>query len=136
MKTGTEFSKKWRRRLTRFAVVTLLMGASLAVGVTLTVVVAARILFPIAAMALVGLASAGVNATISDLYSGDSEMRLTVLTQLKQSFDTQNSQKLDPQIADWILPAIEQCLTDVDPNVVALADELIVYIKINKSSTP
>ena len=112
------------------------MGASLAVGVTLTVVVAARILFPIAAMALVGLASAGVNATISDLYSGDSEMRLTVLTQLKQSFDTQPSQKLDPQIADWILPAIEQCLTDVDPNVVALADELIVYVNINKSSTP
>lgn len=136
MKSGTEFSTKWRQRLTRLAVLTLLMGASLAVGVTLTVVVAAKILFPIAAMALVGLASAGANATISALNSGDSEMRLTVLTQLKQSFDTQPSQKLDPQIADWILPAIEQCLTDVDPNVVALADELIVYIKINKSSTP
>ncbi len=112
------------------------MGASFAVGVTLTVVVAARILLPIAAMGLVGLASAGANATISALYSGDSETRLTILTQLKQSFETQPSQNFDPQTADWILPALEQCLTDVDPNVVALADEMIVYININKSSTP
>ncbi len=134
MKTGTEVPKKWRRRFSRLAIVTLLMGASFAVGVTLTVVVAARILLPIAALGLVGLASAGAKATISALYSGDSEMRLTVLTQLKQSFDTQPSQKFDPQTADWILPAIEQCLTDVDPNVVALADELIVVININKSS--
>ena len=63
-------------------------------------------------------------------------MRLTVLTQLKQSFDTQPSQKFDPQTADWILTAIEQCLNDVDPNVVALADELIVVININTSSPP
>jgi hypothetical protein len=112
------------------------MGASLAVGVTLTVVVAAKILLPIAATALVGLASAGANATTSALYSGDSDTRLTVLTQIKQSFDTQPSQQFDPQTADWILPAIEQCLTDVDPNVVALADEMIVYININKSLTP
>ena len=136
MKTSTVVLNKWRWRLTRIVVVIVLMGASFAVGVTLTVVVAARILLPIAAMGLAGLASAGANATISALYSGDSEMRLTVLTQLKQSFDTHPSQKFDPQTADWILPAIEQCLTDVDPNVVALADELIVYVNIKKSLTP
>lgn len=136
MKAGTEVLNIWRRRLTQLAVVSVLMGAFFAVCITITMVVAARILFPIAAIGLVGLASAGANATTSALYSGDSETRLTVLTQLKQSFDTQPSQQFDQQTADWILPAIEQCLTDVDPNVVALADEMIVYININKSSTP
>ena len=140
MMTGTEDSNKWRRRSTRFAVVTLLMGASFvvgvtltAVGVTLTAVVAARIFLPIASM---GLASAGKNLIISGLYTSDSETRLTVLTQLKQSVDIQPSQKFDPQATAWILPALEQCLTDDDPNVVALADELLVYININKSSMP
>ena len=96
--------------------------------------------FVVAAIALAfaglaGLVSAGVNATANALYTGDSETRLTVLTQLKQSFDAQAPQPIDPQLAAWILPAIEQCRTDSDPEVVALAGELADHIT-DKTSPP
>lgn len=121
-----------RPRLKRFIITSLLMGLSFATGVAVTAVIAARLVLPIAAtgltMGMVGLATASTNATVSALYSGDSEMRLTVLTQLKLSFDSQPEQKIDSQTAAWILPAIETCKTDNDPRVVELADEVIAFI--------
>jgi hypothetical protein len=35
----------------------------------------------------------------------------------------------DQQTSAWILPAIEQCIKDVDPEVVSLAEELAICIK-------
>ena len=140
MSTVKEAPGKWRTRLLRLSITSTLMGISFAVGVAITAFIAVRLLFPIAAtgmtMGLVGLSSASANATTSALYSGDSEMRLTVLTQLKQSFDTQPTQTFDTTTANWILPAIKQCQTDADPEVVILADELIEFINANTLSPP
>ena len=69
------------------------------------------------------------DATTNALYSGDSATRLTVLTQIQQEVDTQPTMTLDDQTSAWILPAIEQCIKDVDPEVVSLAEELAICIK-------
>lgn len=122
----------WRRRVWRIAVTGVLMGTSFAAGVLLTGYIAARLLVPIAAVSLttglLGMASASAQATIDALYSGDSGTRLAVLTQLKESFESHPPESFDPATAGWILPAIEQCRTDSDPGVVALAEELIEFI--------
>ena len=86
-------------------------------------------------MAMIGMASASAQATTNALYSGDSATRLTVLTQLQQSFDAQPTMTFDYQTSAWILPAIEQCKKDVDPEVVSLADELAIYVK-DKTQPP
>ncbi len=139
MTTAREAPGKWRTRLLRLSITSTLMGISFAVGVAITAFIAVRLLFPIAAtgmtMGLIGLSSASAHTTTSALYSGDSEMRLTVLTQLKQTFDTQPAQTFDAQTAGWLLPAIEQCKTDGDPDVVALAEELASYVN-DKTSPP
>ena len=135
----TEASKKSRKRLSRFIITSTLVGASFVVGAAVTAIIAARSLLPFSGigmtMGLVGTASAVVNVTANDLYTEDSEKRLTVLTQLKQLFDSQAQQPIDPQLAAWILPAIEQCRTDSDPEVVALAGELADHIT-DKTSPP
>ena len=135
MSAVAESPKKWRKRLLRFTVTSSLMGVSFAVGVAITFFMAVRLLAPIAVtgmtFGLVGMASASANATTNALYSGDSEMRLAVLTQLKQSFVTQPPQSFDATVANWILPALKQCLTDADPEVVALAGELVDFITAN-----
>lgn len=140
MSAATESPNKWRKRLLRFTITSTLMGVSFAVGVAITLIIAVRLLAPIAVtgmtLGMVGLASESVNATTSALYSGDSEMRLTVLTQLKQSFGTQPTQKFDTATANWILPAIKQCQTDADPVVVAIADELVAFINDNTLPSP
>ncbi|MDB4634042.1 hypothetical protein OAG76_01420 [Rubripirellula sp.] len=144
MSNEIEAPRKWRKRLTRWTITSLLMGSSFAVGVAVTSVIAAKLLFPIAAtgmttgmtMGLVGMVQASSAATLNALYSGDSEMRLTVLTQLKQSFDAQPTQKFDTAAAAWILPAVEHCKTDKDPAVVALADELVEFINDNTLPPP
>lgn len=133
MSTAKEAPSRWRKRLLRFMFTSTLMGIAFTAGVAITAFIAVRMLFPIAAtgmtMGLMGLASASASATINALYSGDSETRLTVLTGLKQSFDSQPTQSFDAQTAAWILPAIEHCQTDGDPDVVALAEELAGYVK-------
>jgi len=135
MSTVTETPQKWRKRLLRFAIVSTLMGLSFAAGVAVTAAVAVATLLPLAAtgltMGLAGMAAASVNATTQTLYTGDSASRLTVLTYLKQSFETQAPQPIDPQLSAWILPAIEQCKTDADPVVVDFATELADYITDN-----
>ena len=139
MSTAKEAPDKWRKRLWRLTITSMLMGVSFAVGVTITAFIAVRLLLPIAAtgmtMGLAGLASVSANATTSALYSGDSEMRLAVLTELKQTFDLQPTQTFDAQTAAWILPAIEQCKVDGDPDVVALAVELASFVE-DKTSPP
>lgn len=130
-----ELTKKWRKRLTRLSIAAGLMGVSFTVGVAMTLFIAVRLLAPVAAtgmmLGVVGMASAQAHATTNALYAGDSEMRLTVLRQLKGSLESQPSQTLDAAAANWILPALEQCQSDADPEVVALADELIDYVKEN-----
>ena len=141
MSTAKETRGSWRTRLVRLSITIALMGISFAVGVAITASITPRVVeLPITAMGahmgtLVGMASASANATTSALYSGDSEMRLTVLTQLKQTFDTQPVQTFDVQTTAWILPAIEQCKTDGDPEVAALAEELASYVN-DKTSPP
>ncbi len=69
------------------------------------------------------------DATTNALYSGDSTTRLTVLTQIRQEVDAQPTMTFDHQTSAWILPAIEQCKKDMDPEVVSLAEELAICIK-------
>ncbi len=69
------------------------------------------------------------DATTNALYSGDSATRLTVLTQIQQEIDPQPTMTFNHQTSAWILPAIEQCKKDLDPEVVSLAEELAIYIK-------
>lgn len=107
------------------------MGISFAVGVTVTGIVAARLLLPIAETGVTlgsVMANAYFAATIDTLYSGDSAARKTVLAQLKHSLDTESGQSLDKEAVAWMLPAIEQCQTDPDAEVVALANELAELI--------
>ena len=140
MSAVIEAPKKWRKRRLRLTITTILMGVSFAVGVAIKLFIAARLLTPIAVtgmkFGMVGLASASAHATTSALYSGDSEMRLNVLRQPKQSFDSQPPQTFDATAANWILHAIKLCQTDTDPEVVALADELIEFINANTLPPP
>lgn len=135
MFTVTEKPRKWRRRLLRFAIVSTWMGLSFAAGAAVTATVAVLTLVPLAVtgltMGLAGMAAASVNATAQTLYTGDSASRLTVLNYLKQSFETQAPQPIDPQLSAWILPAIEQCKTDADPVVVDFAAALANHITDN-----
>jgi len=45
-----------------------------------------------------------------------------------------NDPEGDVQTAEWILPAVDQCKTDIDPKVVALAEELACYVR--EKTTP
>ena len=138
MPAATVLPNKWRNRLLRFTITSSLMGVSFAVGMALALVIAVRLLAPIAlagmTFGMAGLAAANANSTTSALCSGNSEMRLTVLAQLKQSFGTSPRQKFDTATVNWILPALKQCQTDADPVVVALADELVAFINDNTMS--
>jgi hypothetical protein len=42
----------------------------------------------------------------------------------------------DVQTAEWILPAVDQCKTDIDPKVVALAEELASYVREKTTQPP
>jgi hypothetical protein len=127
---------KWRKRLWRLTITSTLMGISFAIGVAITAFIAFRLLLPIAAMGMLGMASASAHATTIALYSGDSATRLTVLTQLQQTFDAQPTMTFDQQTSAWMLPAIEQCKTDLDPEVVSLAEKLATCIKDNTQPEP
>lgn len=140
MSTAVIDPNKWRRRIWRLTITGALMGISFAIGVAITAFIAFRLLLPIAGtgmtMGLIGIASAGAHATTNALYSGDSATRLTVLTQLQKTFAAQPAMTLDHQTSEWILPAIEHCRTDADPEVVSLAEELATYIRDNTRPTP
>jgi hypothetical protein len=133
MSTAEAKPNKWRKRLWRLALTSTLLGTFFAVGVMFTAYIAVRLLFPLAfplaAMGIVGIVSASAQATTNALYSGDSATRLTVLTQLQQTIDAEPSMTFDNQVSAWILPAIEQCKADLDPEVVSLAEQLATNIK-------
>lgn len=89
-----------------------------------------------AVTALAVVVSVDMDAITNALHYGDSKTRRFALTQINQSFGSQTSQPIDQMSAAWILPAIEQCHTDPDPEVVALADKLAAFIRDNTSLTP
>lgn len=125
---------KWRKRLLWLTITSVLMVFSFAVGVAITVYISCLLILPIAAT--VGMASASAHAMTSALYTGDSATRMTVLTQLQQTFDAQPNMTFDAQTVAIILPAIEACKTDSDVEVVALADELASDIKCKTTQAP
>ena len=142
MPASIESPQKWRKRLLRFSIKSPWMGLSFAAGVAMTsfiaVLILARIAVTVMAFGMIGLglASTSANATTTALASGDSEMRRTVLTQLKQSFGSQPPQTFDETTANWILPDLKQCQTDRDSEVVALANELVEFINANTIPPP
>ncbi len=140
MSTAAVVPNKWRKRIFRLTITGILMGISFTTGVAITAFIAFRLLLPIATtgmtMGMIGMSYASSHATTNALYSGDSATRLTVLTQLQQTFDTQPSVTFDHQTSEWILPAIEQCRTDADPEVVSLAEKLATYIKDHTQPAP
>lgn len=129
----TTAESKWRIRLRRWTVVSSLLVISFSVGAAITAYIAFRLLVTIAAIGMtvgmLAVASSGAQATTSALYSGDSATRLLVLMQLQQTLDAQPTLTVDMQTSAWILPAIEQCKSDADPEVVSLADELARQVK-------
>lgn len=133
MSTAVVQQNKWRKRIWRLTITGTLMGVSFVVGAAITAYLAFRLLLPVAAtgmtMGMVGLASASAHATTSALYPGDSATRLAVLTQLQQTIESQPTMTFDDQATAWLLPAVEQCKTDEDPEVVLLAEELAKSIK-------
>lgn len=133
MSTAVVEPNKWRKRLWRLTITSTLMGVSFGIGVAITAFIALRLLLPIAAtgmgMGLVAMASASASATTNALYTGDSATRLAVLTQLQEIFDAQPTMTFDNQTSAWMLPAIEHCKTDVDPEVASLAEELATYVR-------
>lgn len=135
MSNAAAVPNKWRKRVWRLTIASFLIGISFSVGVALTAYFAVRLLFPIV-LGMFGLFLTGAQATTSALYSGDSATRLTVLTQLKQAFDEQPTMTFDVQTAEWILPAVDQCKTDIDPKVVALAEELACYVREKTTQPP
>jgi signal transduction histidine kinase len=140
MSSAVAEPNKWRKRLWRLIITSTLMGTSFAIGVVITAYIAMRLLFPIAAMGMmmgmVGMASAGAQATTNALYSGDSATRMAVLTQLQQTMNASPEMTFTDQTSAWILPAIEQCKTDVDSEVVSLAEEIATSIKGRTLSPP
>ena len=110
MSTAKEVRGTKRTRLVCLSITIALMGISFAAGVAIT----AKPLvveFPISPAGIVGATMApwagmvktSANATTSALYSGDSEMRLGVLTQIKAQFDSEPTQSFDAQTAAWIV---------------------------------
>ena len=69
------------------------------------------------------------DATTHALVSGDSAIRWCVLTEIQHEIDMQPTMTFHQQTSAWILPAIEQCKKDVEPEVVSLAEELAICIK-------
>lgn len=69
------------------------------------------------------------DATTNALASGDSAIRWCVLTEMQHEIDTHPTMTFNHQTSAWILPAIEQCKKDVEPEVVSLAEELVMCIK-------
>lgn len=127
---SSESPEKWAKRLLLFSITGGLMAVSFVIGAAIAAVFAFALVLPIG---LAGLASATANATVNSLYAGDSETRLAVLNQFRKSVETAAPSSIDPQMAAWILPAIEQCQTDSDPAVVAAATKLALYIAENTS---
>ena len=124
-------SNKWLKRLFLASITGGLMAVSFVIGVAITAVFAIALVLPIG---LAGLASTALNTTVNSLYTGDSETRLAVLHKLQGSFENSAPASIDPQMAAWILPAIEQCQADPDPAVVNAATELAAYITTNTNS--
>jgi hypothetical protein len=127
---------KLRKRWLRVAMIGCLMVTCFMAGSAITAVVAARLLLPVAAagltMGMLGLAAAtSWSATLNGLQLGDSETRLAILTQLQQALTTQPPQQFDAQSNAMIVSALKQCETDSDPQVVALAGDLIEWIENN-----
>ncbi len=131
---------KWRKRLWRLTIANTLMGISFAIGVAITAFIAFRLLLPIAAtgmtMGMIGMAFCWGTCHDQCLVFRGLATRLTVLTQLQQTFDAQPTMTFDEQTSAWILPAIEQCKTDVDPEVISLAEKLATYVKDNTQQSP
>lgn len=135
--TGTPIQNR-KLRIRRIGITGILMAFSFVVGLAVMAIIAVVLLLPIAGagltMGLVGVASAGAMATTNALYLGDSATRLTVLAQLKESFNSEPEHQYDLATVNWILPALRQCQSDSDPQVANLAVELIDYV--NQHTTP
>ena len=74
-------------------------------------------------LALVGVAAAGVGQMITAMQSGTSAERRVALTQLREILNQEHAQ-LTPDFVAVMRPAVEQCATDVDQEVVELANEV------------
>jgi hypothetical protein len=87
-------------------------------------------------MGLVGLTYANLTATIDALHTGDSEIRKIALVSLKQSFPSQGQTPIAPELATLLLPAPGHCMTDEDPEVIALAKEIKAILQGNTPNQP
>jgi len=139
MSTASGAQKKWLQRLRQLALTSTWISVSFTLGSLITAYIAVRLLFPLAitgmAMGMLGMAWSSAQASISALYSGDSTTRLAVLNELKVACDSQPAMTFDAPTAAWLLPAIEQCQTDADPEVVAIAVQLASYIRLKTPPT-
>jgi hypothetical protein len=116
---------RFGRRVRWTLLVVGLMGVSFMAGAALTAVFAARIVLPLAAAGFAGLAVSSSQLSLHILYAGDSTQRREVLSALQHSLIGNQGSVPDPAAATWLRPALEQCATDPDPEVAAMARELL-----------
>ena len=107
---------------------TLIVLSSFGVGVIATAIVAV----PVAAVGLtfgfIGVGALGAAQLMTALHSGNSEQRMTALTQLRTALDVPNALQSNPEFADTMRPAVEACTVDLDPSVVDLANEVLAML--------
>ena len=130
-------TKTSRSRFRQWLLIGLLFVLSLSLATMVIGVVVVRLLLPVAAAGIQGLAefaAASATATLDGLNHGDSQQRLTILTQLNDALGPSNPTLNDPQFTSWITPALKQCQTDSDPRVIALADQILQMLE--SSSEP
>jgi hypothetical protein len=122
-------------RWKRWIFIAAIIGSSLLLmclsAVVVVFVVLARILY-----AMVVFIPTLTIQTNDNLYCGESPNRLVILSQFKQAFDQQPEMKLSPEISAWLVPAIDQCRNDCDPEVALIAGELVRVIEERSQPPP
>ena len=127
-------------RIGKLLVVGSLMTLSFGAGMVVMGIFAAAVAVPIMAtgvtMAVGSAAAAGATMTVVALYQGDSEQRLDVLIALQEWFDQSADQEITPEAVEYWEPALRQCLTDLDPEVVRRAEELLEQLEGKSTQEP
>ncbi len=116
----------------RLCLAMLLIALSFSLGAAVTAFIAVRLFLPVAGAGwFIGIAALSLAAATemkTTLMHGNSEQRLMVLTQLRDSLSTPNAPPIDSQVVEWITPALTACQEDGDPKVVELATDLLQSI--------
>jgi len=127
MSTDPMFTDKKppRRRLRKIVVVSLIVLSSFGVGVVTTAIVAVPVATIGLTFGIIGVGAFGAAQMMTALQSGSSEQRMTALTQLRTALNVSNASQPNPEFTNTMRPAVEACTSDLDRDVVDLANEVL-----------